>query len=91
MIKPTVGRNVHFRNGEDGADEQAQAAIVTYVHSDNCVNLYVFGHSSGGSHHNSVKLLQDGEGKPESGEYAEWMPYQKQVAAGEIEPTQHVR
>lgn len=37
-MKPSVGRIVHFIHG----GRNIAAAIVTRVHSDTCVNLYVF-------------------------------------------------
>jgi hypothetical protein len=37
----------------------------------------------------SVQLIQDGDALPDVTAYAEWMPYQKLVAKGEITPTLH--
>jgi hypothetical protein len=81
MIKPTVGRVVWFHEAfVPDQPEQPQAAIVTFVHSDACVNLVVFdkeGHASGRT---SVFLRQEGKVAP-SGMFCEWMPYQKGQAA----------
>lgn len=38
--KPSIGRIVHYFPA--GASGQAYPAIVTCVHSDECVNLFVF-------------------------------------------------
>src|SRR5687768_43940 len=88
MIKPTVGRIVWFtppsNSSEDGFIDhggQPMAAKVAYVWHDRMVNLQVVDH--GGFSHNrtSVPLIQDGDPKPDSGYYCEWMPYQKGQAA----------
>jgi hypothetical protein len=41
MDKPTIGRVVHYV-GTLHAPENHYPAIVTHVHSDTCVNLFVF-------------------------------------------------
>ena len=83
MIKPTVGRVVHYHPapGEmTAATGQPLAAIITCVWSDTCVNLVVFD-ANGLPHSKTSQLLvQDGEVKPDCC-YAEWMPYQKGQAA----------
>lgn len=91
MIKPTVGRVVWFtpaRQGDKRSDKsQPLAAIVTYVHSDRCVNLSVFEQNGAAqtAGYITVKLLQEEHGikdePPESGHFAEWMPYQVGQAA----------
>lgn len=57
-MKPSVGRIVHFApaNPESNPTEQDQpnAAIVTYVHNDTCVNLYVINKWGTGSGYTSV-------------------------------------
>lgn len=95
MIKPTVGRNVWFTPGK-AADKrhdktQPQAAIVSYVHSDRSVNLTVFEHSGAASMagYVNVPLLQDDDPPREGGYYAQWVPYQKAVAAGAA-PNVHI-
>lgn len=85
MIKPSIGRVVWFTPSKTDADLnfsiQLLAALVTYVHSDRCVNLAVF--DANGGHHAraSVTLLQDDDVGNEAGYYAEWMPFQKGQAA----------
>jgi len=86
LIIPTIGRQVWFRPGLPLThdfhvidNEQALAATVIYVHDDTHINLEVIDHI--GKHHfvRDVVLLQDDGLVP--GDYAEWMPYQKSVAA----------
>ncbi len=88
MIKPTVGRVVHYRTGNadiDGAmvrnGDQPLAAIITCVWSDSCVNLVVFDANGRRHERTSVLLLQEGNPQPGGGHYCEWMPYQKGQAA----------
>lgn len=97
MIKPTVGRMVLYRpsSDEDGfarnPNGEPSAAVVVQVHNDRVVNLAVFD-AMGTSHPRThVPLLQPEDERPASGVggYCEWMPYQKQVAAGEVAPTRH--
>jgi hypothetical protein len=92
MIKPSVGRVVLYRGHPDEATalqgDQPCAAFVVYVWNDRLVNLAVFAHDGNHYPRKSVTLVQDGDEKP-SGAYAEWMPYQKAVAKGEIAPTLH--
>lgn len=89
-IKPTVGRVVWYWLG--GTTKQAQpfAAIIAFVLSDSRVNLSVIDPDGGQHGEQDVPLIQEEEEKPGYGiNYCEWMPYQKQVAAGQIEPTLH--
>jgi len=96
MITPTVGRIVHYhpRPGEKGVtvpDTMGQpcAAIVAHVNPDGTVNLGVFdrdGHQYG---RRGVPLVQEGQSTPETGDWCEWMAYQKAVAKGEITPNLH--
>jgi len=91
MIKPTVGRVVlYYRHGKTqfDANEQPEAATVAYVHSDTMVNLSVVDHNGVQFATTSVFLYQGEGDRPESS-YAEWMPYQKAVAAGEVARTLH--
>mgnify|MGYP001100203627 CR=1 FL=1 len=85
VIKPTVGRIVLFtpdkndpltRNGNEPL-----AAIVACVHSDSCVNLGVIDAQGNNVSRTSVPLIQDGDPKPSTGYYCEWMPYQLGQAA----------
>lgn len=91
MIAPTIGRRVWYVPslqdrglGERQGPESTMAvdgtlpcdAGIVYVHGDRCVNLAVHDHR--GQHHarHSVLLLQEGDVRPETGGFAEWMPYQ---------------
>lgn len=95
MITPTPGRIVWFHPGSWNANTmtwfdhaQPMAAKIVYVHGDRSVNLTVY--DQGGQTHGltGITLVQDGDARP--AEYlAEWMPYQKSVAKGEIAPTLH--
>ena len=84
MIKPTVGRVVWYNPGKIyvGPDPRGQphAGIVTYVHSDSCVNLALFDSNGVAYSRTSVTLFQGDTDRP-SGAYAEWMPYQLGQAA----------
>lgn len=88
MISPTPGRVVWFtphRLADHRRDpKQPLAALVTYVWTDRCVNLFVLGQDSeGGYAQTSVALLQDDDAKPEDGYFASWMPFQKGQAAAQ--------
>jgi hypothetical protein len=56
-MKPSIGRIVHY-HGEPGdcAVHGIQAAVITYVHSDTCVNLAVFDHNGESRGETSVCL-----------------------------------
>lgn len=75
MIQPTVGRVVHFY--EDG-NASPQAAVISEVHGDRCVNLGIFTHGGAPMQDppTSVHLVQPDEPSPESGCFCTWMPYQ---------------
>ncbi len=95
MITPTVGRVVYFRPGEGARSRmivrgnQPLRADIVYVHDDQYVALNVDDHQGKRHFMPKVFLLQD-DVKPVAGlSYAEWMPYQKAVAKGEIAPTLH--
>ncbi|WP_082439562.1 Gp49 family protein [Massilia sp. WF1] len=87
-IKPTVGRVVliFFAAGTpvDGyalpAAGTPLAGLITYVHNDICINVAAFDVYGANLPLTSVRLLQDGDERPDSGCWAEWMPYQKQQA-----------
>lgn len=91
-IKPTVGRVVWYwpmtSDQIVGGGDQPLAAIVAHVWTDSCINLAVFDANGVAHNRTSVLLVQEGEPKPGAG-FAEWMPYQKQVASGAIAPTLH--
>lgn len=77
MIKPTIGRVVHFHPEPN----VTHAAIVTYVWSATLVNLVHFD-PNGVSHGiTSVPLVQDEAQAENYHMYCEWMPYQKGQAA----------
>ena len=83
MISPTVGRIVlYYENGKTqfDANEQPEAAMVAYVHSDTMVNLSVIDHNGGQFAATAVFLYQGDGDRPQSA-YAEWMAYQKGQAA----------
>jgi hypothetical protein len=81
MIKPTIGRIVwYYEPFIPDEAEQAQAAMVTYVHSDTLVNLSVFDMAGNPHGRTSVALRQPGDAAP-SGAFCEWMPYQVTTAA----------
>lgn len=79
-IKPTVGRVVHYHESP-GDPGKEQAALIAYVHSDNCINLAVFDVNGLNYSRTSVPLVQDGEPIPTAGGFATWMPYQVGQAA----------
>ena len=83
MIKPTVGRVVHFFDHPNGDmfAELELAAIVTYVHSDTMVNLVVFGPRGEAVGKTSVRLQQDKPLTRNEGAFCAWMPYQVGQAA----------
>lgn len=82
MIKPTVGRVVWFWPADttdpkfSAHPSQPCAATVAYVHSDSMVNLSVTDHNGVQHARTSVRLIQEGEPKPQFGSYCEWMPFQ---------------
>lgn len=81
MIHPTIGRVVLFRYNKDQAEPFP--ALVCKVHSDYVVNVGGFMDNGVPFSQPDVPLLQDDDPAPEVGCYAEWMPHQKQQAAGE--------
>lgn len=86
MIKPTVGRSLLYLDPEVGT--RPMAAQVAYVHSDSMINIGYLTYDGEHRSATSVTLIQDGERKPEHA-FACWMPYQNQVAKGEIPAVQH--
>lgn len=98
MITPTIGRVMWFHPGEflngmtQHSAHQAMTAHVCYVWNDNLVNLFVIDHAGVTWARTSVPIVQDGSPYTVGASpYAEWMPYQKKVAAGEIQPTLHAQ
>ena len=79
VITPTIGRIVWFWENVETRDlehAQPEAAVVTYVHSDRCVNLTVFDHNGFPRSVTSVELRQPGDQTFPQGFFCEWMPYQ---------------
>ena len=105
MISPSIGRVVWFHMTRKQRDhlemvespyagiafavDQPMAALVVYVHGDRCVNLAGFDHNGASFSFTSVTLLQDNELPGGNGMWAEWMPYQKAVAEGKLDPVIH--
>lgn len=89
MITPTVGRVILVKN-RDAAPKSSQPepALISFVHSDRSINVGGFNAHGQPFHATSIPLLQDEDEAP-AGVYAEWMPYQKSVAAREIAPVLH--
>ena len=81
MIKPTIGRVVWVQNRPSAIGNQAEAAFITYVHSDTCINVGGFNANGTPFGETSVLLVQDDQIKPRRVVYAKWMPYQKGQAA----------
>jgi hypothetical protein len=81
MIFPTIGRVVwvHNRAGQLSVS-QPEAALVTWVHDERCVNVGGFDQLGRPFGEAYIQLLQDDDKAP-LGVYAEWMPYQKKQAA----------
>lgn len=100
---PTVNRHVNYRPTqaelkgffpfEMPEEPQPFAAIVTYVHPHSpgyglLVNLAVF--TPGGDLMSRVAVpFRPADEPGPHGAYCEWMPYQKAVQAGTVEPTKH--
>lgn len=79
MITPTIGRVVWVTR--PGLSDQKEPALISYVYGDRMINVGGFDRSGTPFCATSVPLIQDDEPAPESGTYAEWMPYQKQVSS----------
>ena len=77
MIKPTIGRIMWYWPDSSTRGVQPWAAIVTYVHGDNMVNLAVWDDFGNGKAKTSVPVVQDGSPYTiGDSPYVEWMPYQ---------------
>lgn len=85
MIKPTIGRVVHFWAHKATDIPQPLAAIITWVHSDTEVNLAVFQANGVASTAIGVPLWQK-EGTHPQLPYCEWMDYQIGQAKAAKEP-----
>lgn len=88
MIKPTIGRVVLVHRGNS---DQPEPALVCYVWNDRMINVGGFNKNGEPFKETSLTLLQDDDTPEGLGttRYAEWMPYQKAVAAGDKAPTLH--
>lgn len=95
MISPSIGRVVWYwpadPENRDYPSDQPQAAIIVHVWTDRRVNLFIMPECRSGYNKQGVRLLQDGDERPQMGAFAEWMPYQKAVASGAIQPTLHAQ
>ena len=85
MIKPTIGRVVLVF---DGISDQALPALICYVHSDSCINVAGFGALGFPFKYKKLNLVEEAD-EFTIPPYATWMPYQKLVAAKQIEETKH--
>jgi hypothetical protein len=90
MIVPTIGRVVLVRNRHANPDKaQPEAALVAYVHNDRLINVGGVDHGGLPFAMHRLRLVQEEGDHTDSDTYAEWMPYQKVVAKGEIAPVLH--
>lgn len=81
MIKPTIGRVVLIKcRAGRFEDAQAEPALVTHVWNDEMINVGGFDWNGNPFAITSLTLIQDGVAQIGSLR-AEWMPYQKKVAA----------
>ena len=81
MIVPTVGRMIWAIRPLESVDiRQPEAAQIIYVHDDRLINVTGFNAHGERFTLMSLPLVQDDEPKPE-GNFAVWMPYQKEQAA----------
>lgn len=77
MIKPTIGRVVHYYPMHHDEVAQPFAALITYVHNDRLVNLAYFDAGGVAGSAKVVTLLQDDEIAADGSDYCCWMPFQK--------------
>lgn len=84
IIKPTNGRVVWYTPSqvqEDAPvthlDDKPLTAHIVHVTDDRNVNLVVFDNFGKMHPRIGVKLVQEGDTKPQGGRYCEWMEYQK--------------
>lgn len=81
MIKPTIGRVVLVRNRSGKIGSQDEPALVTFVHSDACINIGGFDANGAPFAATSVTLHQGDDTDAPAYLHAAWMPYQKGQAA----------
>ncbi len=80
MIRPTVGRVVHYYPGADeqihpSVNGQLHAAVIAHVHSERVVNLSVVDANGKQYAATSVRMVQEGDPFPD-GPYCQWMAFQ---------------
>jgi len=75
MIKPTVGRSLHYYQWNGVCHTGPYLCLLCKVVSDDRVNLSVFSEDGVPRPAVNVKLVQDGEPVP-CYAYCAWMPYQ---------------
>ncbi len=81
MIRPTVGRVLHFYRYHDSHGHQGpHAAIVAFVHSDALVNLMICRENGQPYGERNIPLIQDDQ-EPPKRTYCCWMPFQIGQAA----------
>lgn len=81
MIVPTIGRVVLVHRN---VSPQREPAFVTYIHANNVINVSGFGHQGDIFYFDRIELIQEDNQTPlNENLFAEWMPYQKTVAANE--------
>lgn len=78
IIKPTIGRVVWYwpTQGVRCESDQPRAALITYVHEDDLVNIISFTKYGVAVPIQKVLLVQEGVEHPVTGHFAQWMPYQ---------------
>jgi len=81
LIKPTVGRVVLVFDRPHAHTEQPEAALITYVHNDQLINVGGFDANGHPFQLTSLYLVQSDKDHSEGMQRAEWMPYQKGQAA----------
>jgi hypothetical protein len=86
MIKPTVGRVVHYH--PPLTDHRALvlqgeplAAIIAFVHSDTLINILLIYHDGTTEGRKNVRLEQDTPLDNATEDLCRWMPYQTGQAA----------
>jgi hypothetical protein len=90
-MTPTKGRIVLI-HGRPGLPKslQPEVGLVTKVHPDSThINVVAFSEQGQMHVHHSIPMVQDDDDPPETGLYAQWMPYQMAVSRGEIAPVVH--
>lgn len=80
MITPTIGRVILVHSRASDATGP-WPCLVNKVYGDRCINAAGFNEWGTQVSYSSLPLLQDDDVPPETGPYAEWMPYQKGQAA----------